>query len=90
MHGIATARCERNVAADLRGALKPLAVKHMGALTEPKKVGELLRAIDQYQGQPMTRAALQLAPLLFQRPGNLRSMEWVELDSLRFVLAASR
>ena len=80
MYGIATGRCQRNVAADLRGALKPLAVKHMGALTEPKRVGDLLRAIAGYQGQPMTRAALQLAPLLLQRPGNLRSMEWAELD----------
>jgi integrase len=80
MYGIATGRCERNVAADLRGALKPLAVKHMGALTEPKKVGDLLRAIAGYQGQPITRAALQLASLLFQRPGNVRSMEWAELD----------
>jgi len=58
MYGIATGRCERNVAADLRGALKPLAVKHMGALTDPKRVGDLLRAIAGYQGQPMTRAAL--------------------------------
>ena len=80
MYGIATGRCERNVAADLRGALKPLAVKHMGALTEPKRVGDLLRAIAEYQGQPITRAALQLASLLFQRPGNVRSMEWAELD----------
>jgi hypothetical protein len=74
MYGIATGRCERNVAADLRGALKPLAVKHMGALTEPKRVGDLLRAIAGYQGQPITRAALQLASLLFQRPGNVRSV----------------
>jgi integrase len=52
----------------------------MGALTEPKKVGDLLRAIAEYQGQPITRAALQLAALLFQRPGNVRAMEWAELD----------
>lgn len=51
------------MAADLRGALKPLAVEHMGALTDPKRVGDLLRAIAGYQGQPMTRAALQLHPL---------------------------
>ena len=52
----------------------------MATVTDPKKVGELLRAIDGYKGLPVTRAALALAPLIFQRPGNLRSMEWSEVD----------
>ncbi len=79
-YGVATGRCERNPAADLRDAMKAVNTKHMAAITEPKRVGELLRAIDKYTGSPVTRAALRLAPLLFQRPGNLRAMEWAELD----------
>ena len=79
-YAIATERCERNPAADLRDALRPYREKHFAAMTEPKRVGELLRAIDAYAGFPTTRAALQLAPLVFQRPGNLRAMEWSEVD----------
>jgi integrase len=80
-YGIATGRCERNAAADLRDALKPLQVRHMGAILDPVKAGELLRDIDGYAGQPVTRAALQLSALLFQRPGNIRAMEWAEVDA---------
>ena len=58
-YGIQTGRCERNPVADLHGALKPLVVKHMAAVLEPAKAGELLRAIHGYGGQPMTRAALR-------------------------------
>lgn len=76
LYGVQTGRCERNPAPDLNGALKPVTVKHMAAILEPVKVGELLRAIDGYSGQPMTRAALALSALLFQRPGNIRQMEW--------------
>lgn len=79
-YGIATGRCERNPAADLRGALKPVATKHMAAVLEPGKAGRLMRSIAAYEGQPSTRAALLLAALLFQRPGNIRAMEWAELD----------
>jgi integrase len=79
-YGIATGQCTRDPAADLRGALKPVNTKHMATVTEPKRVGQLMRLIDDYNGFPTTRAALQLAPLLFQRPGNLRAMEWAELD----------
>ena len=75
-YGIQTGRCERSPATDLQGALKPAIVKHMAAILEPFKVGELMRAIDGYSGQPMTRAALALSALLFQRPGNIRQMEW--------------
>ena len=79
-YGIATGRCGRNPATDLRDALKPLQVRHMGAILDPVKAGALLRNIDGYAGQPVTRAALQLSALLFQRPGNIRAMEWSEID----------
>jgi integrase len=79
-YGIQTGRCERSPVADLHGALKPLVVKHMAAVLEPGKAGELLRAIYGYSGQPMTKAALQLSGLLFQRPGNIRQMEWAWID----------
>jgi hypothetical protein len=73
--GIQTGRSERSPAGDLHGALRPLRVKQMAAVLEPTKVAELLRAIDGYSGQPLTRAALALSALLFQRPGNIRQME---------------
>ena len=79
-YGIATGRCERNPAPDLHGALKPIIVKHMAAVLEPAGVATLMRAIAAYEGQPLTRAALELSALLFQRPGNIRQMEWAELD----------
>ena len=79
-YGIQTGRCERNPASDLQGALKPVNVKHMAAILEPVKVGELLRAISAYSGQPITRAAMALSALLFQRPGNIRQMEWAWVD----------
>lgn len=79
-YGIQTGRCDRNPSPDLGGALKPLAVRHMPALLEPVRVGELMRAIDDYPGQPVTRAALLLSALTFQRPGNVRAMEWAEVD----------
>jgi len=80
-YGVATGRCAGNPAADLRGALKPTAVKHAAAVLEPGQAGELLRAIDGYVGHPVTRAALALSALLFQRPGNVRAMEWAEIDT---------
>ncbi len=77
---VATGRAERNVGADLRGALAPCRVKNRPAITDPKKVAALLRAIDGYEGSPVTLAALRLAPLLFVRPGELRQAEWNEID----------
>lgn len=79
-YGIATGRCERNPAPDLHGALKPIVVKHMAAVLEPSGASALMRAIAAYEGQPLTRAALELSALLFQRPGNIRHMEWAEVD----------
>ena len=55
-------------------------VEHRAAITEPKRVGELLRAIDEYSGQPSTHYALKLAPYVFVRPGELRAAEWTEFD----------
>ena len=79
-YAIATGRAERDITADLRGALAPVPTKNRAALTDPARVGELLRAIDGYQGEPSTAAALKLAPLTFVRPGELRGAEWREFD----------
>jgi integrase len=65
---------------DLRRALTAPKPKHLAAILEPKKVGELLRAIDGYQGQPITQIALSLSPHVFVRPGELRQAEWKEID----------
>lgn len=90
-HGIAIGRCERNPAPDLQGALVPIQTKHMAAVLEPGKAGELMRAIASYAGQPSTRAALHLSALLFQRPGNIRQMRWadVDLDAAMWTIPAS-
>jgi integrase len=77
-YAIATGRAERDPTADLRGALTPLVVENHASITDPTRVGELLRAIDGYRGQPGTEAALKLAPLVFVRPGELRAAEWHE------------
>jgi integrase len=66
---------------DLRGALAARKPKHHAAILEPKLAGALLRAIDGYQGQPLTSIALQLSALLFVRPGELRRAEWMEVDT---------
>ncbi len=79
-HGIATGRCERNPVPDLQRALKPVHVKHMAAVLDVADAGKLMRDIHAYEGQPVTRAALLLSALTFQRPGNIRAMEWSELD----------
>ena len=79
-YAVATARAKRDVTPDIRGALKPHRGKHFAAITEPVKLGGLIRAIRGYQGGPIVRAALQLAPMLFQRPGELRGMAWAEID----------
>lgn len=79
-YGVQTGRGQGNPAPDLQGALKPINVKHMAAVLEPGSASKLLRSIADYEGQPTTRAALVLSALLFQRPGNIRQMEWAELD----------
>jgi len=77
---IATGRLLRDPSADLRGALAPSKATHRAAITEPKEVGALLRAIDAYEGSLVTKSALRLAPMLFVRPGELRQAEWAEID----------
>jgi integrase len=91
-YGVATGRCDRNPAPDLHGALRPIIVKHMAAVLEPTAAAALLRAIWMYEGQPLTRAALKLSALLFQRPGNIRHMEWREIDfeSARWTIPAAK
>lgn len=80
-YGIATARCDRDVAADLRGALTTPRTVHHAAITDPGDVGVLLKTIDGYSGQAVTRMALRLSPHLFVRPGELRQAEWTEIVS---------
>ena len=79
-YGIATGDCKRNPAADLRDALQPVKTTHHAAITDPKAVGKLMRDISEYEGQPVTRAALVLSALLLLRPGELRHMEWAWID----------
>ncbi len=79
-YAVATGRAERDPAADLKGALPPAPKTHLAAVTAPKEVAELLRAIDVYQGSFVTKCALQLAPLVFVRPGELRQAQWVEIN----------
>ena len=75
-----TTSAQRNITEGLKARLTPYRGKSFAAIVEPVRFGELLRAMKQYKGGPIVRTALQLAPLLYQRPGNLRMMEWAELD----------
>jgi integrase len=79
-HAVVEGKAAADITASLRGALKSPKGKHHAAVTDPMRVGELLRAIDGFAGQPVTLAALKLAPLVFVRPGELRHAEWAELD----------
>jgi integrase len=79
-YGIATGRAERDISADLRGALPPAEGGHFAAVTAPKEVGALLRALDGYKGSMVVCSALRLAPLVFVRPGELRRAEWADID----------
>lgn len=79
-YAIATGRAQRDIAFDLRGALITPTPTHRAAILDPKLLGGLLRAIDSYDGQPAVRIALQMAPHVFARPGELRAAEWCEFD----------
>ena len=79
-YAVATARAPRDISADLKGALTPHHGRHFAAITDPIRLGGLIRVIRAYQGGPIVRAALQLAPMLFQRPGELRAAAWAEID----------
>ncbi|MGF6965923.1 integrase [Paraburkholderia sp. WC7.3g] len=79
-YAVATGRAERDPSADLKGALPPVRHENFASITEPERVAELLRAIDAFRGTFVVKCALQLAPLLFVRPGELRKAEWSGLD----------
>ena len=79
-YAIATGRADRDPAADLRGALPPVKENHFAAPTDPKAVAPLLRAIDGFEGSFVVKCAMQLAPMLFVRPGELRAAEWSEIN----------
>ncbi len=91
-YAVATGRAGRDVSADIKGALTPHHGKHFAAITDPVKLGELIRIIQGYQGGPIVRVALQLAPMLFQRPGELRAAAWAEfdLDAALWTIPAAR
>jgi integrase len=79
-YAIVQGKADRDPTADLRGALAPVRTTNRAAITDPTRIGALLRAIDTYEGQPASRAALRLAPLVFVRPGELRAAEWKEIS----------
>ena len=79
-YAVATGRASRDITADIGGALKPHHGKHFAAITDPQQLGQLIQVIRSYQGGAIVRTALQLAPMLFQRPGELRAAEWAEID----------
>ena len=79
-YGVAEGWAERDITLDIKGALKAPKTKHRASITEPKEVGKLLLAIDAYEGTEEVCYALRLAPLTFVRPGELRNLEWKEID----------
>lgn len=79
-YAIATGRAERNIAADLKGALPPATHVNFASLTEPRDVGQFLRAVDAFNGTFVVKCALLLAPLVFRRPGELRKAKWAEIN----------
>lgn len=79
-YAVATGLVDRDVTVDLRGALVAVQKTSYAAITEPKLVGQLMRAIYSYGGHPTAVAALKLSPLVFVRPGELRAAEWAEMD----------
>jgi len=91
-YAVATGRVDRDITQDLKGALPPAKGEHFAAITEPKEVAELLRAIDGYQGSLPAVCALKLAPLVFVRPGELRAMQWqdVNLDTAEWRFFVSK
>jgi integrase len=79
-YAIATGRAERDPCPDLKGALPAPKEQHHAAITQPKEVGELLRAMDGFAGTHPVKCALLLSPLLFVRPGELRKAKWEQFD----------
>ncbi len=89
-YAIATGRASRNIADDLRGSLPPVKGGHHAAITDPKELGSVYAAINDYSGSLLTRCALKLQVLLFVRPTELRAMEWAELDGNVWSIPAGR
>ena len=79
-YAVVTGLADRDVTTDLREALITKTTRHHAAITEPKQAGDLMRSIHAYTGHPGTLAALKLTPMVFVRPGELRTMKWAELD----------
>lgn len=91
-YAIQTGRAKRDPAQDLAGALKTTKKKHIAAITDPTEAGKLIAAINDYKGTAVVVAALKLSALLFQRPGEIRQMEWVEInwEAKRWELPAAK
>ena len=79
-YAVVTGRAEHDPSGALKGALKKRDTAHHAAITDPKELGRLLLAMDGFEGTPVVKAALRLSPLLFQRPGEIRAMEWSEIN----------
>jgi len=79
-YAMATDRASKDISFVLRGSLTPIVEKHHASIQDPKKIGHLLRDIDEYDGLFVTKCALRLAPLFFVRPGELRQAEWSEFN----------
>ncbi|MEN9503972.1 MAG: hypothetical protein RI964_3257 [Pseudomonadota bacterium] len=89
-YAVATGRAVRDQTADLKGALPPAKGNHFAAVTDPKAIGELLRAMACYRGAIETCIALQLSAYLFTRPGELRQMEWSEIEGYVWTIPAEK
>lgn len=79
-YAVATGRAQRDPTGDLRGALAPVRAEHFASVTDPAKVGALLKTFDRYEGSMIVSCALRLAPLVFVRPGELRKAKWADID----------
>lgn len=89
-YAVATGRATRDQTADLKGALPPAKGNHFAAITDPQQIGELLRVMADYRGAIETRIALLLSAYLFTRPGELRQMEWAEIDGAVWTIPAEK
>lgn len=79
-YAVVTGRATQDPSGALKGALPPVRQKHHASITDPKQIGGLLRAIEEYQGQFITKCALKFIPYCFVRPTELRHAEWGEID----------
>lgn len=93
-YAVATQRAQRDLTADLRGAIPPAKVRHFPAVIEPKQVAVLLRTLHDYEGSFVVKCAMRLAPLVFVRPGELRMAKWEDIDlaagEWRFTVSKTR